>query len=80
MATTKLSQAACQCAICQDNGKYPKWLQTKTTWGDVLVRLMAVGIALGALYLLLLLAWTFPLFGVVAAFILLTSILLELAR
>jgi hypothetical protein len=48
--------------------------------GDIILRLMLVILTLAAVYLLLLMAWTFPIFGIAAGFILATSIVLELVR
>jgi len=45
-------------------------------WSDVLVRLMIVGLSVGTMYLLFLAAWTWPIFGVVAGFIIIGAILL----
>ena len=68
-----------ECQICNPR-PYPRWLQTNTTLGDIILRLMLVILTLGAVYLLLLMAWTFPIFGIAAGFILATSIVLELVR
>jgi len=69
-------QAKCNCAICTSSREYPKYLQTGSVWSDVLVRLMIVGLSVGTMYLLFLAAWTWPIFGVVAGFIIIGAILL----